>query len=232
MDLFIIRHADPNYEQDTITPYGEKEAEQLARRLQRTGLDLVFSSPMGRAQATARITCERLGLEYRIEEWAHEVDLHINTPSGRRVWISEMGAKPLRNQRVLDKESRWYELSEFAEFSGQAVFDYVARSSDQFLQKLGYRREEGYYRVLQENRQKVALFCHGGLSLTWLSHLWAQNPLSVWAGFHMHTTGVTHLRFGGQIGDAIIPQCRCHSDISHLYAANMQQDDDTPPFAL
>ena len=39
MLLYYIRHADPIYEPDSLTPLGERQAEALSRRLARFGLD-------------------------------------------------------------------------------------------------------------------------------------------------------------------------------------------------
>ena len=33
MRLYIIRHADPDYKNDTITVFGHKDAQALAKRL-------------------------------------------------------------------------------------------------------------------------------------------------------------------------------------------------------
>lgn len=39
MRLYIIRHADPDYPNNTITPEGHLEAQALAKRLSSHGLD-------------------------------------------------------------------------------------------------------------------------------------------------------------------------------------------------
>ncbi len=49
MRLYLIRHADPDYENDKLTPAGELEAAALARRLAAYHLDAIYSSPMPRA---------------------------------------------------------------------------------------------------------------------------------------------------------------------------------------
>ena len=48
MRLTIIRHGDPNYELDIITPAGEKEALALVPRLMQAELTHAYASPMGR----------------------------------------------------------------------------------------------------------------------------------------------------------------------------------------
>ncbi len=52
MRILIIRHGDPDYVNDSLTPRGDREAELLAGIIDRFGIDEVFLSPQGRAQRT------------------------------------------------------------------------------------------------------------------------------------------------------------------------------------
>ena len=63
MLLYIIRHADPIYNPDSLTELGHKQAEALAKRLAVNGLDRVYSSPNMRAQMTAKPACELLAVQ-------------------------------------------------------------------------------------------------------------------------------------------------------------------------
>ena len=63
MRLFIIRHADPDYPNHTITAAGHLEARALAKRMQRLGPDRIYHSPLGRAIDTMRYTAEALGAD-------------------------------------------------------------------------------------------------------------------------------------------------------------------------
>ena len=54
MLLYVIRHGDPIYNPDSLTPKGKRQAEAVARRLSVHGLDRIFSSPLGRARKTLR----------------------------------------------------------------------------------------------------------------------------------------------------------------------------------
>eukprot|EP00168_Porphyra_purpurea_P009456 TRINITY_DN2301_c0_g2_i1.p3 TRINITY_DN2301_c0_g2~~TRINITY_DN2301_c0_g2_i1.p3 ORF type:complete len:190 (+),score=20.68 TRINITY_DN2301_c0_g2_i1:59-571(+) len=56
MRILIIRHADPEYHGDTLTPAGHAEAAALGARLARAlegPVDRLFTSPLGRARDTA-----------------------------------------------------------------------------------------------------------------------------------------------------------------------------------
>ena len=72
MLLFYLRHGDPIYDPDSLTPLGHRQAEALGRRLARYGLDRIYASSSTRAQLTAKPTCEMLKLEMQILDWTNE----------------------------------------------------------------------------------------------------------------------------------------------------------------
>lgn len=49
MEIILIRHGDPDYANDTLTPRGHEEAKKLARFLADKPIDAIFQSPNGRA---------------------------------------------------------------------------------------------------------------------------------------------------------------------------------------
>ena len=54
MRFFYIRHGDPTYNPDALTPIGERQAEAIGRQLARFGLDKIYASSSNRSQQTAR----------------------------------------------------------------------------------------------------------------------------------------------------------------------------------
>ena len=89
MLLFFLRHGDPIYNPDSLTPLGTRQAEALARRLARYGLDRIYASSSTRARLTAQPTCELLKLDAEILDWCNEQyaweQLALET-DGRRKW--------------------------------------------------------------------------------------------------------------------------------------------------
>mgnify|MGYP003377265772 FL=1 len=53
MRLIFIRHGDPDYEKDSLTEKGWKEAALLAERAALWDISDIYCSPLGRAKATA-----------------------------------------------------------------------------------------------------------------------------------------------------------------------------------
>ena len=107
MLLYVIRHGDPDYEHDSLTPLGRRQAEAVARRLAVHGLDRIYSSPLGRAVATAQPTSEILRLPIQIEEWASEAlawrDFAGKMENGNTTWAF---AQP--NTRIKTEASMQY----------------------------------------------------------------------------------------------------------------------------
>lgn len=59
MRILIVRHADPDYDIDSLTDTGWKEAELAADYLSKINVKAFYVSPLGRAQDTAGCTLKR-----------------------------------------------------------------------------------------------------------------------------------------------------------------------------
>ena len=59
MRLLIVRHADPDYSIDSLTPAGWEEAKLLADRLAPIPVAAYYVSPLGRAKDTASLTLKK-----------------------------------------------------------------------------------------------------------------------------------------------------------------------------
>ena len=64
MRLIFIRHGDPDYEHDDLTPKGKHEVELLTKRVcSWKNIAAFYQSPLGRAKATAAPVLAALGRE-------------------------------------------------------------------------------------------------------------------------------------------------------------------------
>ena len=63
MLFFYIRHGDPIYTPDQLTPLGQRQADAVGKRLAMFGVDRIYSSTSMRAQQTAQPTCDLLKKE-------------------------------------------------------------------------------------------------------------------------------------------------------------------------
>ncbi|TVR55389.1 MAG: histidine phosphatase family protein [Spirochaetaceae bacterium] len=222
MRLLIIRHADPDYPNNTITPLGHREAEALSVRLAAFELDRIFSSPLGRAIDTAKYTADALGLEIEIEPWTHEIaDARVPDGPDKGYVIWDLAGERLRDDPVFARCGEWWTKAPMDQPHIKSEVERIGRESDAFLARLGYERENGVYRVTRANTDKVAVFCHGGFGLTWLAHL-LELPLPlVWSGMFLWPSSVTTVLFEQRSAEFAVPRCIGIADTSHLLAAGL-----------
>lgn len=223
MRLYLIRHADPDYPNNTITPYGHKEAQALAVRLSKEKLDRLYSSPMGRARDTMRYTADLLPDHVpAIEDWTVEFGgTTTETDEWGRIAIWDLPGEVIRGQEKHPSYDDWQNLPYVAGTPMTELFDAARSASDAFLARHGYEREGGRYRCVAPNRERIAVFCHGGFGLAWLSHL-LEIPLPLmWSGFWLPPSSVTTVFMEQRTDLWAVPRCIGLGDVSHLYAAGL-----------
>ena len=221
MLLYIVRHGHPDYATDSLTERGWLQAEAVGKRLAATGIDQVYASPMGRARQTAEPTCRLLDLPCHIEPWAHEVQDERLTeePYGKPISVTMVQNTYYRENGGIDLPyDRAYEAVGFRASGMKDAVAYIEEGGRGFLERLGYKEENGVYRILRANEDKVALFCHSIMARAWISTLLHIPIHMMWAGFHYTHTGVTVLEFRNNADGFTAPKCLCYSDMSHLYA--------------
>lgn len=221
MRLYIIRHADPDYERHTITPAGHLEAQALARRLARQGVDAIYSSPFPRALETMHYTAAAVGVTPEVLDWTAELlDFRIDSTWGA-AFAWDLAGEIVRGCDPLPDHANWHQTAPLDAPVLREKFTTLRQDSDAFLAQHGYQREGGRYRCLAPNRRQIAVFCHNGLGLTWLAHL-LEIPLSlVWSGFWLAPSSVTTILFDERSPDWAVPRCVGLGDVSHLYAEGL-----------
>jgi len=225
MLLYIVRHGDPDYKNDCLTEIGKVQAEAVAKRMQASKIDVIYSSPMGRAIETAEPTCRLMGLPYHIEEWTHEVQEERMTtyPDGKKKSITYLQNTLHRENGEIDIPfERMFESKGLRESDMESAFKYIRKNGRDFLERLGYKEENGVYRILRPNEDRVALFCHAVFTRTWLSDLLHIPLHMMWSSFAPTHTGVTIVHFKNNEDGFTAPKVLCFSDMSHLYAEGIE----------
>lgn len=218
MKLVIIRHGDPNYEIDSLTPTGWKEAELLSHRVSKWDVKAFYSSPLGRARDTAKPTLEKMGREAIVMDWLREFPLHIvkeGDPDSDCCW-DWLPADWTKKAHFYDREA-WMDDPVFSSVGARAAYRYVTDGLDELLAKHGYRREGGYYRVTEANEDTVVLFCHFGLQCVLLSHLLGVSPMVLWHGLCAAPTSVTTIYTEERRKGIASFRMAAFGDTSHLY---------------
>ncbi|MBE6597419.1 MAG: histidine phosphatase family protein [Ruminococcaceae bacterium] len=205
MLLFYIRHGDPIYDPDKLTPLGEEQAKAVAKRLALFGVDEIYSSTSNRAMQTAQPTCELLGLplktlDFMNENYLNDLKIPLENKKVKEDWV---WSHPTYSQILTSKEIRemgdeWYRHPAFEPFHFDKVLHPIHRQADEFIASHGYEHdpEKGLYKVINYNYEKrVALFAHECIGKIFMSHL-LDLPFPQYAThFEMHTSAMTVIRF-------------------------------------
>ena len=204
MILFYVRHGDPIYSPDQLTPLGHRQAESVAKRLALFGVDEIYSSTSTRAMQTAQPTCELLGKEPILLDWMHEskafreMALPIDEKSKTWCWANPIYSQILASREVRSMGDNWHEHPALAEFNLGAACKRIGDHLDEWLASLGleHDREKGMYKVTKDVKDKrVALFAHEGAGKMFMSEL-LDIPFPYYSThFEMKHTGMTAILF-------------------------------------
>lgn len=229
MRLLIIRHGDPDYERDTLTEKGHREAALLAARLKDEKIDHFYSSPLGRARHTCDYVAKAHGREKDVivKPWLEEFGCTFHMPSGQLKYIpwDMLPTEWVDNPKMYDKDE-WYKQDLYKEGNMEARFRSVTDGLDELLASHGYRREGNLYRTEKGHTETVALFCHFGLEVLLLSHLCGISPIPIWHHFVATPSSVTTLYTEERREGIAVFRCAGFGDTGHLYAGG-----ETPSFS-
>lgn len=223
MKLLIIRHADPDYEADSLTKQGWREAELLSERICKMDIQKFYVSPLGRAKDTASLTLKKMHREAQECQWLREFSPGIHRPDKEGVSIS-WDWLPQDWTRVEEFYDRlaWREHEVMREGKVAEEYEWVTASLDGLLAQHGYEREGNYYRVVKGNMDTIVFFCHFGLECVLLSHLLGISPMVLWHGFCAAPSSVTTVVTEERRQGIASWRMGCFGDTSHLWVANEQ----------
>jgi broad specificity phosphatase PhoE len=222
MHLYLIRHADPDYGTDSLTPQGFAEARALCARLETAGLTHLYSSTAGRARLTARPVSERLSLPVEERAWLLE-PAHLRVRQGGRDYTMwDLYGETVRAHAAPLTQESWTAVPPYDSPAVRQMWADFRRSADGLLAAHGMERAGCRYRRTGEGRDRVALFCHNGTVLLFIAHL-LELPLPlVWCGFFAWPSSVTVFHFESHSDAWAVPRALSVADVSHLYAAGLQ----------
>jgi len=218
MKLLFIRHADPDYERDTLTGKGWREAELLSGRISAMDIKEFYVSPLGRARDTANVTLKKMNRTAKVLPWLKEFQLYDEKLGRERICWDLLPQDWTVINEYYDKDL-WHTVP--AMKTGNAITEAkkVFEGIDKLLEKHGYVREGRLYRAINPNRDSIAFFCHFGVMCLILSHLLGISPVLLWHGFCALPTSVTTLVSEERRKGIAYFRVIGFGDISHLYAA-------------
>ena len=218
MRLLIIRHGDPDYSIDSLTEKGKREAELLSLRMEKENVTAFYLSPLGRAQATARYTLDRMKREAEICDWLREFPAVVNKPNEYQDCAWDWYPRDLVAYSDFFDREKWMHHPVMEAGGVKEKYENVCRELDALLARHGYEREGDLYRAVRPNRDTVVFFCHFGLECVLLSHLLNVSPMILWHGFCAAPTSVTTLYTEEREEGFAYFRTAAFGDVSHLYA--------------
>lgn len=225
MLFFYIRHGDPIYDPDSLTPLGQRQAEAVAKRLALYGIDEIYASTSNRAKMTAKPTAEILKkdiieLDFANESHAWQDFTIVSEARNMKTFIfhAPEAKEAFRSPECQALRDEWYNHPAFSEAEKyKRGVERVRRESDAFFESLGYRHlGNGKYEVLNDNKKRVALFAHQGFGMIFLPTVIGIPYHEFATRFDLNHSSVTVIEFANEGGFAY-PKILSLSNDSHLY---------------
>lgn len=223
MKLIIVRHADPDYSIDSLTPRGWVEADCLADRLRKLHVNAFYCSPLGRARDTAAVTLKAMDREAEILPWLQEfpAKIHKSNREGLSVTWDWLPAD-WTDEPVYYQMDAWAHTDTMVQANTAETYAHVIEELDALLARHGYEREKNLYRAVRPNKDTIVLFCHFGLECVLLSHLLNIPPMLLWHGTAAAPSSVTIVNTEERREGIAYFRMSTFGDTSHLYAAGKE----------
>lgn len=226
MEIYIVRHCDPDYEHDSLTDKGKKEAELLSERLSKIDFKKAYLSPMGRAQLTAKYTLDKHPIPNETKKWLREFEGTVKeSPLRRKQCWDRTPAYWTAYDEYYDY-SKWLDVDLMRKGDVKKHYEKVCKGIDEILADHGYVHDGRLFRAVKPNADKIVLFCHFGVEAVILSHIFNVSPMILWHNFRALPSTVTRLVTEEREEGIAIFTTLYFGDISHLYAG-----DEEPSFA-
>ena len=224
MLIFYIRHGDPIYNPDQLTPLGHRQAEAIGKRLALFGVDKIYSSTSNRAIQTATPACELMKkeltqLDFMNEGHAWNAMTYISS-NGKRGWIPD-NPEPmalLTQPEVRALGDKWYEHPSFRDYGYGEYLEKTNKEIDDLLASHGYShdRQRRVYLSDAPTEERIAIFAHAGFGSVFLSSLLDIPYSELSLRYDMSHTGMTVIQMK-EVAGMYFPKVLTFSNDGHLY---------------
>ncbi len=216
MKIVIIRHAEPDYENDTLTDKGFREARMLGEYYKDTKKDVIYSSPLPRAKYTAEALAN--GQEIIIKDYLEEFWHPIHIDGKERHNWDFLPSEIERHPELVTHDFLTSDIAKEVDMKG--LYDEVIKGFDETLKEHGYERVGSYYKVSKKNDDTIVFVCHLGMMSLLMSRLSGIPYTQIAQYFFVAPTGVTI--YMSEEREKGIAQFRCREfgNIDHLKIKN------------
>ena len=221
MKILLVRHADPDYARDNLTPKGQREAMLLADRLCRLqGVEGWFVSPLGRAQATAQVTLERIGATAETLPWLQEFSGMVKDPeTGNTHCAWDWRPRLWKGLPLLADADRWLQEPLMQTGRVAQVWQETVQGVNALLARYGFTPMGPVWRSESNRSGTLVCFCHFGIATAVTAYLMGLPPMLLWQNFCMQPSAVTTLVTEERVKGEVIWRCIGFGDLGHLWAA-------------
>ena len=221
MRILLIRHAEPDYVIDSLTPKGRIEAELLSRRLMHYDVRDYYSSPLGRARDTAAYTLKKAGRKAEILPWLAEFRGTYPDPETGKPRITAWDLAPRTWSAlpgVMDIQT-WTDTPAFHGGNVRDIWQETTDGIDELLSRYGYVKDGPVWRCSENSGFTIALFCHFGISMAVLGYLTDISPMVLWQRVLCMPSSVTEVVTEERIKGEVAFRITKIGDLTHLEAA-------------
>ena len=228
MLFFYIRHGEPIYDPDSLTPLGHLQAQALAKRLARFGIDEIYASTSTRAQQTALPTAQLLNKEIISMDWCNEryasSELHVKVGEDDKfAWAfqQEEYRRLFVSEEVRSMGRNWINHPKLSRF--EKGIKRISDETNAFFAKFGYVHDADngcYYYDGEDDNRRIALFAHQGFGLAFLSCVLDIPYPEFCTRFNLCHSSMTVIEFQANKG-IVVPRVLELSNDSHIYAEGL-----------
>ena len=221
MKLIFIRHGDPDYEKDSLTEKGWREAEILSRRVAKWDIKQIYCSPFGRAQDTCSVSLKATGRDAITCDWLKEFYYRVwDEKEGEWTIAWDFFPRDFNNWDELHDKDKWDQTAIMKSGELDKHAREVYEDFDALLEKHGYKRNDrGFYDVIEHNDDNIVFFCHFGVTALIVSHLIGVAAPVLWQGMMMQPTSITVLGSEERIPGEASFRVQVFGDATHLIEA-------------
>ena len=227
MRLIFVRHAEPDYANNTLTEKGFREAQLLKDRIKEWKVDGIYTSPLERAKLTAEPFLKEQKRSAKTLEWMKEFYFLLNDPlTGEPHGPWDFYPEYWTRQESFYDRDNWFEDPVFRETKGYSEAVFALRTGlDDLLAGYGFERTGRMYRFddarPEEDADKTLMFFgHLGSNLEAIGYLLGYSPVLLQQTVFLPPTGLCILNAEMRINRNAMFRAQCFGDVSHLHEAN------------
>lgn len=217
MKIILIRHAEPDYKNNTLTEEGFKEIESLGHHYSDNDFDYVYSSPLNRAFLTAKAVIKNK--EIVVLDWLKEFEGRVLINGQKQVAWDIVPSYVNEHPELLTYEYKNMDIIKDSNVNEN--IDQIYDGFDKLLAKHGYFREKCTYRVTNGNDDTIVIFCHFCMMNILMSRLFNVPYLTLALNTFCPPTGITTLESEEREKGYANFRLVSFGDVSHLKQDNI-----------